>query len=184
MIYLFNSRTVDSFLASALCGGAIGGPNFGFPRARIRDIEPSVQGSACADPPPVLRDFLPRKESAGRLIGWCAPRDSRCAQRQSFRAATSQPLHSIQVAPQNVSRSRWQTTAWQSIDRCWQPCPAVTATLYVAWRATIDAGRLVPRASLIGTLVAPSCCVVVEHSVLGELLGEQPTWRLSTPRSI
>ena len=42
MTYLFNSRTADSFLASALCGGAIGKPNFGFPRARIRDIEPSV----------------------------------------------------------------------------------------------------------------------------------------------
>ena len=55
--YLGNSRTADSFFASALCGGAIGKPNFGFPRARIRDIEPSVQGSACADPPPVLRDF-------------------------------------------------------------------------------------------------------------------------------
>lgn len=40
--YLSNSRTADSFLASALCGGAIGKPNFGFPRARIRDIEPSV----------------------------------------------------------------------------------------------------------------------------------------------
>ena len=42
MTYLFNSRTADSFLASALCGGAIGKPNFCFPRARIRDIEPSV----------------------------------------------------------------------------------------------------------------------------------------------
>ena len=40
--YLSNSRTADSFLASALCGGAIGKPNFGFPRARIRDIEPGV----------------------------------------------------------------------------------------------------------------------------------------------
>ena len=40
--YLSNSRTADLFLASALCGGAIGKPNFGFPRARIRDIEPSV----------------------------------------------------------------------------------------------------------------------------------------------
>ena len=40
--YLFNSRTADSFLASALCGGAIGKPDFGFPRARIRDIEPNV----------------------------------------------------------------------------------------------------------------------------------------------
>ena len=40
--YLNNSRTADSILASALCGGAIGKPNFGFPRARIRDIEPSV----------------------------------------------------------------------------------------------------------------------------------------------
>ena len=40
--YPSNSRTADSFLASALCGGAIGKPNFGFPRARIRDIEPSV----------------------------------------------------------------------------------------------------------------------------------------------
>ena len=35
MTYLFNSRTADSFLASALCGGAIGKPNFGFPRARV-----------------------------------------------------------------------------------------------------------------------------------------------------
>ena len=42
MTYLFNSRTADSFLAFALCGGAIGKPNFGFPRARIRDIGPSV----------------------------------------------------------------------------------------------------------------------------------------------
>ena len=42
MTYLFNSRTAESFLASALCGGAIGKPNFGFPLARIRDIEPSV----------------------------------------------------------------------------------------------------------------------------------------------
>jgi len=56
--------------------------------------------------------------------------------------------------------------------------------LYVAWRATIDAGRLVPRASRIGTLGAPSCCVEVEHSLLDELLDEQPIWRLSTPRSI
>ena len=56
--------------------------------------------------------------------------------------------------------------------------------LYVAWRATIDAGRLVPRASRIGTLDAPSCCVEVEHSLLDELLDEQPIWRLSTPRSI
>ena len=41
-------------MASALCGGAIGKPDFGFPRARIRDIEPSVQGSASTDLPPVL----------------------------------------------------------------------------------------------------------------------------------
>ena len=34
--YPSNSRTADSFVASALCGGAIGKPNFGFPRARIR----------------------------------------------------------------------------------------------------------------------------------------------------
>ena len=40
--YLGNSRTADSFLASALCGGAIGKPDFDFPRARIRDIEPRV----------------------------------------------------------------------------------------------------------------------------------------------
>ena len=73
-----------------------------------------------------------------------------------------------------------QTTVWLSVDRCWQPCSAVTATLYVAWRATIDAGRLVPRASRIGTLGAPSCCVEVEHSLLGELLDEQPIWRLPT----
>ena len=45
--YLSNSRTAGSFLASALCGGAIGKPGFGFPRARIRDIEPSVQ--ACRE---------------------------------------------------------------------------------------------------------------------------------------
>ena len=38
--YLGNSRTADSFSASALCGGAIGKPNFGIPRARIREIEP------------------------------------------------------------------------------------------------------------------------------------------------
>ena len=42
MTCLFNSRTADLFLASALCGGAIGKPNFDFPRARIRDIVPSV----------------------------------------------------------------------------------------------------------------------------------------------
>ena len=55
----------------------------------------------------------------------------------------------------------------------------------VAWRATIDAGWLVPRASRVGisTLGAPSCCVEVENFLLGELLDEQPTWRLSTPRS-
>ena len=88
------------------------------------------------------------------------------------------------MTSRNISGSRWQTNAWLSVDRCWQPCSAVAATLDVAWRATIDAGRLVPRASRIGTLGAPSCCVEVEHSLLGELLDEQPTWRLSTPRSI
>ena len=59
----------------------------------------------------------------------------------------------------------------------------ILTTRDVAWHATIDAGRPVPRASRIGTLGAPSCCVEVEHSLLGELLDEQPTWRLSTPRS-
>ena len=69
----------------------------------------------------------------------------------------------------------------------WQvlaPLLCSTATLDVAWRATIDVGRLVPRTSRIGTLGAPSYFVGVEHSLLGELLDEQPTWRLSTPRSI
>ena len=42
MACLFISRTADSFLASALCGGAIGIPNFVFPRTRIRDIESNV----------------------------------------------------------------------------------------------------------------------------------------------
>ena len=88
----------------------------------------------------------------------------------------------LQVTSKNVSRSRWQTTIWLSVDRYWQPCSAVTATRDVAWRATIDAGRFVPHASRIGTLGAPSCCVEIEHSLLGELLDEQPTWRLSTPQ--
>ena len=126
--------------------------------------------------------FLAPKEHVGRLVGRCVRRDSRCVQRQSFRTATSQPLHSTQVTPQNVSRSRWQTTAWLSVDRCWQPCSAATATRDVAWRATIDAGRLVPRESRIGTLDAHSCCVEVEHSLLEPVVDEQSIWRLSTPR--
>ena len=59
----------------------------------------------------------------------------------------------------------------------------MTVTRDVAWRATIDAGRLVPRASRIGTLGAPSCCVEVKAPLLGKMLDEQPTWRLLTPRS-
>ena len=58
----------------------------------------------------------------------------------------------------------------------------MTATRDVAWRATIDAGRLVPRASRIGTLDAHSCCVEVEHSLLEPVVDEQFIWRLSTPR--
>ena len=181
---LGNPRTADSFLASALCGGAIGKPNSGFPRARIRDIEPGVQGSACADLPPVLRYFLPPKEHVGRLAGRCVRRDSRCAQRQTFRTtATSQPPHSTQVTSRNASRSRWPYLVWLSVDRCCQPCSAVTATCDVAWRATIDTGRLVPCASRIGTLGARSCCVEVEHSLLEPVVDEQSIWHLSTPRS-
>ena len=41
-----------------------------------------------------MKYFLPLKESAGRLVGRCAHRDSKCAQRQRFRTATSHPPHS------------------------------------------------------------------------------------------
>ena len=94
-----------------------------------------------------------------------------------------QPTTSLNASDtRNVSRSRWPYLVWLSVGRCCHPCSAVTATRDVAWRATIDAGRLVPRESRIGTLDAHSCCVEVEHSLLEPVVDEQSIWRLSTPR--
>ena len=174
---VFNStaHTADSFLASSLCGGTAENQNFGFLCVRARDVEPSWQGGACPDLPPVLRGILTRKGSLGLRAGRCKQRHSCCKQREEIRTATTQPPHSTQVTPQNISKQSLADSAQPALESCWWPCSAVTVTRDVAWRTAIDAGRLVPRASRIGSLRARSPCVEVEHSLLGTAVDEQPT---------
>ena len=132
-------------------------------------------------PPLVLRCLLQPKESVGRLLGRCAPRDSGCAPRGKFWTATSQPPHSTQVTSRSVSKTDVgrHTTYYIPLGqatgcRCWQPFSAVTATRDVAWRVTIDAGRLVPRRKPHRYLGARSCCVEVEYSLLEPTSANSP----------